>query len=132
MPEPVIYRSTMAATPAAIELKRAKRQAWFKALCNEARERNDAWIISSVGAERTIVECLPTSAFPAILESREYPLTPEPPGERILPFAVSTPMVLSSSGAMIPATEGSTRPVTMTHYGAGPVRTVRHSFKTPF
>jgi hypothetical protein len=130
-PEPVIYKPAPASA-AAVELKRAKRQAWFKALCNEARERADAWIVTSCGADRTILESLPTSGFPDVLRQRGYPLGDEPDGERILPHAVSTPMVLSSNGAMVPATEGSTKPVTMTHYGAGPVRTVRFSFKTPF
>jgi len=41
-------------------------------------------------------------------------------------------MLISSFGALIPVTEGSPRAVTMTHYGAGPQRTVRYSFKTPF
>jgi hypothetical protein len=30
-----------------------------------------------------------------------------------------------------PTTEGSTKPITMTNYGAGPQRTRRYSFKTP-
>jgi hypothetical protein len=31
----------------------------------------------------------------------------------------------------IPANAGSTRPISITHSGAGPVRTVRYSFKAP-
>jgi hypothetical protein len=128
MPELVIHKP--AATDAGEE-KRKRRAAWHRALSDEAAQHN-AWILTTCGADRTIVEALPTSAFPDILREREYPLSRQPDGERIIPFAVSTPMVLSSSGGMIPATPESTRPVTMTNYGAGPVRTVRYSFATPF
>jgi hypothetical protein len=108
-----------------------RRRNWFAALSAEARE-NNAFVISVPLADLTVIECLPHSPWPEELASRGYPIEEIEGGQRILPFAVSTAMTISSSGALIPATEGSTRPVTMTHYGAGPVRTVRYSFKTPF
>jgi hypothetical protein len=129
-PEEVqIYKPRSA--PEDAKRRAERRTAWHKALCNEAFEHN-AWILTTVGSDRTICELLPTSGFADILRERGYPLQDEPPGERILPFAVATPMTLSSSGAMVPVTEGSTRPITLTHYGAGPARTVRFSFKTPY
>jgi hypothetical protein len=119
-----------AADHRAIEQKKHRRQAWHRALCDEAAQHH-AWVLTTAGSDRTIIEALKTSAFPSMLLAREYPLQDEPPGERILPFQTSTPMTLSASGALIPATAESTRPVTMTHYGAGPTRTARFSFKTP-
>jgi hypothetical protein len=114
-----------------VENRQKKRLDWFTAFNREAMAAG-AWIISTPGATEVVVETLPTSAWPAILMERGYKLKEIEPGQRILPFAVATPMTLSSSGGLIPATAGSTKPVTMTHYGAGPVRTVRYSFKTPF
>jgi hypothetical protein len=111
--------------------KRERREQWFKALNAEVVARSDTWIISTPHAPRIILECLETSPMPAELIDRGYKLKAEQDGQRILPHAIAQPMVISSCGALIPATANSTKPVTMVNYGAGIQSTKRYSFPAP-
>jgi hypothetical protein len=108
-----------------------RRELWWRALNAEAT-RNNAWVVTSPGASRVVLEMLPGSPWPAELLGRGYKLTDEPDGQRILPHAIKTEMVLSSSGAMIPAAAGSTRPTTTVITHAGIATTKRYSFPSPF
>jgi hypothetical protein len=115
-----------------VDDKVARRRAWFLALVRESQIAGDAWIISTPGADVVLVEALPLSTFPAELKSRGYPLREVSGGSRILHTAHHQPMQISSSGAMVPVTEGSTRPVTIVTHGAGPHETRRFEFPAPF
>jgi hypothetical protein len=108
-----------------------KRLAWFTALNREAMLRG-CWIISTPSASEVILEALPESGWPAELIDRKFPLVPEPNGQRILPHAIKTEMVMSSSGALTPATPGSTMPTTAIVTAAGIVKTQRFKFRAPF
>jgi hypothetical protein len=112
--------------------KLAKRRAWFLALVRESQIAGDAFIISSPGSDVVLVEQLPLSSFAAQLRARGYALKEIAGGSRILPHAHHQPMMISSSGAMIPVVEGSTKPVTIVIHGAGPHETRRFEFPAPF
>jgi hypothetical protein len=114
-----------------VDDKLAKRRAWFLALVRESQIAGDAFIISSPGSDVVLVESLPLSTFPALLKSRGYPIREIAGGSRILHSAHHQPMMISSSGAMIPVTEGSTKPVSLVVYAAGPVETRRYEFPAP-
>jgi hypothetical protein len=116
------------------EFKRGKddtgerRLAWFNALNREAMQRG-CWLISTPAAGEVILEALPENAWPDELRGRGFPLVPEPDGQRILPHAVKVEMVLTSSGAMVPATPGSTMPTTTIYTAAGITKTRRFRFR---
>jgi hypothetical protein len=112
--------------------KPERRLAWFQALNRECMARGDCWIISTPSASEVIIEALRTSAWPDELRGRGFPLRAEPDGQRILPHAIKTEMVLTSSGAMTPATPGSTMPTTAIVTAAGIVKTQRFKFRAPF
>jgi hypothetical protein len=60
------------------------------------------------------LDALVGSPLPAQLTALGYTVTKTGTSERILPNAITQKFETSSSGALIPATEGSTRPVTVT------------------
>ena len=64
-------------------------------------------------------QALPDSALPASLRSVGYIVEPIGETQRILPHAITEELTTTSSGAMVPVTEGSTKPVTtrVTHAG---------------
>jgi len=64
-------------------------------------------------------EALPGSPLPAQLGTLGYIVERTGETQRILPHAISQAMTTTSSGALVAATEGSTRPVTMHITGAG-------------
>jgi hypothetical protein len=109
-----------------------RRLAWHQALVRESMVRGDCWIISTPSASEVLLECLPTSTWPDELRGRGFPLIAKPGGQRILPHAIKTEMVLTSSGAMTPATPGSTMPTTAIVTAAGIVETQRFKFRAPF
>jgi hypothetical protein len=51
--------------------------------------------------------------------------------QRILPHAVAQKFETSSSGALIPATEGSTKPVSLIVIGAGLARFEQYESRMP-
>jgi hypothetical protein len=109
-----------------------RRLAWFNALNREAMQRSDCWLISTPSGSEVLIEALPESSWPAELRQRGFPLVDAEPGQRILPHAIKTEMALSSSGALMPATPGSTKPTSFVIYGAGPTPTRRFEFPAPF
>jgi hypothetical protein len=108
----------------------AERRAWFAAFNAEARD-NSAWVISLSGAKEVVIECLPTSAWPAVIAKRGYNLKPEPDGEKILATAIREPMGINTDGTLGPLTPSSTRLTTMVAHHPGVHETRRFSFKRP-
>jgi hypothetical protein len=108
-----------------------KRHDWFTGFNREAMAR-EAWIISSPGASEVLIECLPGNPWIDELKGRGFSLRWDGEGQRIVSHYYSEPMTLSSSGAMVPLTPGSTKEVTMVKREPGIARTERYSFKTPF
>jgi hypothetical protein len=108
-----------------------RRAAWFLALVRESQIAQDAWIISSPGDETVCIESLQTSSWPDELKRRGYPLVEIEPGERILHMAYHQPLEISSSGVLVSAAIGSTKPVTTRIHGAGPQPTRRYTFRAP-
>jgi hypothetical protein len=107
-----------------------KRADWFTGFNREAMAR-EAWIISSPGASEIIIETLPGNPWIDELTGRGFSLQWEGNGQRIVSHYYSEPMTLSSSGAMMPLTPGSTREVTMVRREPGIARTERFSFRAP-
>jgi hypothetical protein len=68
-------------------------------------------------------QALPDSALPASLRSMGYIVEPIGETPRILAHAITEELTTTSSGAMVPVTEGSTRAVTrrVTHAGLATV-----------
>jgi hypothetical protein len=64
-------------------------------------------------------EALPGSPLPDQLVAMGYIVEKIGESQRILPHAVAQRFEVSSSGALIPATEGSTKPTTVTVTNAG-------------
>ena len=77
------------------------------------------WVTSVPGAHAIWFDALPDSALPDQLRELGHDVVKTGTTERILPHAVSTAMTLTSSGAFEPATENSTKPVTMRVTNAG-------------
>jgi hypothetical protein len=77
------------------------------------------WMVSIPGEVEMRFEAMPGSALPDELRKLGYIVVPTGTTERILPHAVAQPMTLSSSGALVAATEGSTKPVTLQVTNAG-------------
>jgi hypothetical protein len=100
----------------------ADRKTRFEALNNFVRSRN-GWLTSVPGAPEVTMECLPGSLRPDDLRKLGYVVEKIGESQRILPHAVAQRFEVSSSGALIPATEGSTKPVTVqvTHAGIATV-----------
>jgi hypothetical protein len=108
-----------------------RRNEWFLALVRETQIDGTSWIISSPGNDTVTLETLQTSTFPDELKRRGYPLVEIEPGERILHMAHHQPLEISSSGALVSAAIGSTKPVTIIIHGAGRHPTRRYTFRAP-
>jgi hypothetical protein len=113
--------------PAPADLDRVTaRKERFDRLNADIREMG-GWIISIAGDRRVTVECLPDSVIPERLRDAGFKLAEIDGGQRILTGSVIERLELSSSGAFIPMTEGSTKPVHVRrHAGIAPTR--RFSF----
>ena len=87
------------------------------------------WITSIPGDPTIVFECLPGSTLPDDLRDKGDTVVPaDPPTtERIIAGSVIERLELSSSGAFMPATEGSTRPVYLRSH-SGIVRVERFQF----
>jgi hypothetical protein len=79
------------------------------------------WTTSVPGREIRF-EALAGSPLPAQLAALGYIVEKTGTSERILPHAVAQKFEVSSSRALIPATEGSTKAVTVTVTNAGVVK----------
>jgi hypothetical protein len=77
------------------------------------------WLVSVPGDPEMRLQVLPGSPLPDELRELGYIVVPTGTTERILPMAVRQAMTVSSSGALIAATENSTRPVSMVITNAG-------------
>jgi hypothetical protein len=103
------------------------RKIRFDKLNAFVRSRNNGWIISVQGKAEVTVECLENSTLPDELRGAGYTLTEIEGGERIIPGSIVERLELSSSGAFMPATEGSTKPVYLRSH-SGICKTRRYSF----
>jgi hypothetical protein len=74
--------------------------------------------VSVPGAHDVRLDALVGSALPAQLAAMGYIVEKVGESQRILPSEVAQRFEVSLSGALIPATEGSTKPVTVTVTGA--------------
>jgi hypothetical protein len=76
-------------------------------------------------------EALPVSGLPAALRSMGYIV--EQTGEtlRILPHAIVESLTTTTSGTLIPATEGSTRSVTTRVTHAGIATVIQYDLRMP-
>ena len=72
-------------------------------------------------------EALPGSPLPAQIVALGYIVEKVGESQRILPNAVAQRLEVSSSGALVPVTEGSTKPLTVTVTNAG-IATVEQEF----
>jgi hypothetical protein len=90
---------------------------------------NGGFVTSIPGAVEVVIEVLPDSPIPAYFISRGYEVRPAvpPEGERIIAGSITERLELSSSGAVVAATEDSTKPVHMRVH-SGIVRTRRFTF----
>jgi hypothetical protein len=72
------------------------------------------WMVSAPGDPAMEFQALPDSPLPGQLMAMGYIVEKIGTTERILAHAVAQRFETSSSGALVPATEGSTKPVTVT------------------
>jgi hypothetical protein len=117
MPDPIYKPSP---DHRAVEQKRERRRAWFNAFNAEAGQ-NNAWVITTPNADVTVIECLPSSPWPAERAGPErgYPLEEIAPGERVLAHGITEEITRP----------GSTAVARVTH--AGIVKTRRYQFRSP-
>lgn len=95
-----------------------KRKKRFADIATFIAERG-GWVTSVPGAHAIWFDTLPGSALPDQLRELGHDVVKTGTTERILPHAISTAVTLTSSGAFEPATENSTKPVTMRVTNAG-------------
>jgi len=77
------------------------------------------WATSVPGAHEMTFDALVGSPLPEQLAAMGYDVMKTGTTERILAHAVAQRFEVSSSGALVAATEGSTKPVTVTVTNAG-------------
>ena len=77
------------------------------------------WMTSVPGAREMTFDALPGSPLPAQLTALGYIVEKTGTSERILPHAVARKSEVSSSGALVPVTGDSAKPVTVTVTNAG-------------
>jgi hypothetical protein len=77
------------------------------------------WMTSVPGSHEITFDALPGSALPEQLAARGYIVEKIGESERILPHAVVQWLEVSSSGALVAPTEGSTRPTSLVVTNAG-------------
>jgi hypothetical protein len=90
----------------------------FQAL-NEIVQERGGWLTSVPGEREIRFEALPGSSLPSQLQSLGYIVGRTGESQRILPHAVLQRFETSSSGVLVPATQGSTKPVTVAVTNAG-------------
>jgi hypothetical protein len=93
--------------------------------------RGDAWLVSVPGAHELRLDALVGSTIPNDLRALGYIVEKIGMSERILPHAVAQRFETSSSGALIPATEGSTKPVTVTVTKSGIAAVKQYDLRMP-
>jgi hypothetical protein len=81
--------------------------------------QHGGWTTSVPGSHEITFDALVGSPLPEQLAALGYTVTLIGESQRILAHPVAQRFEVSSSGALIPATEGSTKPVTVTITNAG-------------
>jgi hypothetical protein len=81
--------------------------------------QHGGWTTSVPGSHEITFDALVGSALPGQLMALGYDVEKIGESQRVLPHAIGQKFEVSSSGALIPATEGSTKPVTVTVTNAG-------------
>ena len=76
-------------------------------------------------------DALVGSALPSQLTTLGYSVEKIGESQRILPHAVAQRFEVSSSGALIPATEGSTKPTSMVVTNAGIATVEQYDLRMP-
>jgi hypothetical protein len=102
----------------------------FTALNTYVTERG-GWLVSLPADPAMRLQVLPGSALPDQLAALGYIVERTGETQRILPHAVAQAMTMSSSGALVAATEGSTRPVMMRITNAGIASVVQYNLRMP-
>jgi hypothetical protein len=87
------------------------------------------WMTSVPGAREMTFDALPGSPLPEQLTALGYLVTRTGESQRVLPHAVTQKLEMSSSGALIAATESSTRPVTVIVTNAGIAVVVQYDLR---
>jgi hypothetical protein len=91
----------------------------FAAINTYVTEHGGGWLVSVPGDPEMRLQVLPGSVLLDQLAALGYIVEKTGETQRILPHAVRQDMTISSSGALVAATEGSTRPVTVSITNAG-------------
>ena len=107
--------------------KIASRKDRFASL-NAYVTKRHGWLTSIPGAREVELQTLPDSRLPADLEALGYRLEEIGESERILPCGITERFVRAATGALEPATEGSTKPIAETRHHAGITRVLRFAF----
>jgi hypothetical protein len=109
----------------------AKRKQLFDGLNKFIMDRG-GWIVSVPGDRQAVFEVLPHSPIPAQLTELGYDVRPAdfPEGQRLLATGITEFLTRTSSGALEPLVEGSTKPVEVRHH-AGIVPVKRFVFSLP-
>jgi hypothetical protein len=102
----------------------------FAAILAHVVERG-GWLVSVPGDPEMRLQVLPGSALPDQLRKLGYIVVPTGTTSRILPHAVRQAMTMSSSGALIAATEGSTKPVALHVTNAGIATVEQYDLRMP-
>jgi hypothetical protein len=89
------------------------------------------WLVSVPGDPAMRFDALPGSPLPAQLAALGYIVERIGQSQRILAHAVSQKFEVSSSGALVAATEGSTKPVTLQVTNAGIATVEMYDLRAP-
>jgi hypothetical protein len=89
------------------------------------------WMTSIPGDTEMRFEAVPGSPLPALLEGQGYIVERIGETQRILPHAIVENLTTTSSGALVPVTEGSTRPVSTRITHAGIATVVQYDLRLP-
>jgi hypothetical protein len=116
------------AMPRSPEIEERKRR--FDDL-NAFISQRGGWMTSVPGAHKITFDALPGSPLPEQLAALGYIVHKTGEGERILPNAVQQWFEMSSSGALIAATDGSTKPVSLVVTAASLARVEQFDLRMP-
>jgi hypothetical protein len=92
--------------------------------------QHDGWTTSVPGSHEITFDALVGSALPEQLAAMGYIVEKTGTSERILAHPVAQRFEVSSSGALVPATEGST-PTTLTVTNAGIANVEQYDLRMP-
>jgi Arm DNA-binding domain len=97
---------------------RLEKEKGFEGLKRFVTERH-GWLVSVPGDRDLRLQVLPGSPLPDQLVALGYIVEKTGETQRILPHAIQQRFEVSSSGALVPVTEGSTKPVSVQITNAG-------------